>query len=109
MNGHRSAVTAAAFNPLNEAMLVTGGGDAAIKVWQLSEDNSAVEVAALSGHTHPITALDFHPCAADVLVSASVDGTVRYVLAVLGLPSQNLVREFCCLVRHGQPIPQNVA
>jgi WD40 repeat protein len=78
LNGHRSAVTALAFSPTHEDVLVSGGGDAVLQVWRLRDDNSAAcEPTAMSNHTHPVIGVDFHPGVGEVLVSCSMDSTVR--------------------------------
>lgn len=70
--GHRSWVSAVAFNP-KLPMLASGGLDDTIKIWDIETGELTHE---LTGHSRGINGLAFGPTG-QVLASCSDDGTVR--------------------------------
>ncbi|GIM02141.1 hypothetical protein Vretimale_6840 [Volvox reticuliferus] len=70
--GHFHDIATTAFSP-DGALIATGADDCKVKVFQLSTGFCFV---TFSEHTAPVTAVTFLPSGA-VLLSASLDGTVR--------------------------------
>lgn len=69
---HSDVVTDFAFSPFDDNLLVTGSADQTIKLWQLSETGNAADpkgtLASIGGQ---VKALQFHPSADTLLVSAA--------------------------------------
>ena len=57
---------------MSDNVFATGGGDAGISMWDMRMKKA---VAVLQGHVNEVSAVV--QCAADVVASASADGTVR--------------------------------
>jgi hypothetical protein len=72
MSGHAGGATAVAFTP-DSKMLVSGGADRTIRVWDVATGDLLWEVP---GHSGPITRVVVPT--ADTIISASADATVRY-------------------------------
>jgi WD40 repeat protein len=78
-NAHQSEVTALAFSP-DDALLVTGGGDRLIKVWDTTplHDNrpNLYHIATLGGHGGMIRTLIF-TADGKTLASGALDGNIK--------------------------------
>ncbi len=60
LKGHGDCVTSVAFHPTLQLM-VTGGNDNTVKLWQLSSDSSSATcVATLEGHIYGVCSVAFH-------------------------------------------------
>jgi len=70
---HDDAVTSLDINS-DTTLLVTGGADACIKVWDIGEMNAVSSYRP--AHSDVITAVNYHPTQQDVFASCSHDGTV---------------------------------
>ncbi|XP_053551119.1 coronin-7 isoform X1 [Bombina bombina] len=69
---HSDLVTDFAFSPFDENLLVTGSSDQTVKLWHLSEPgDSGTQRGSLSGNGGQVRALQFHPCADNLLVTAA--------------------------------------
>ena len=74
IQAHEHGVDCAAFSP-GGALLVTGGRDNTVKLWDLN--NSGDEpLVTLEGHTKPVLTVAFHPTA-NMIASGSGDNSVR--------------------------------
>lgn len=71
--GHSFDVSCINFSP-DSSMLASGGNDGKIKVWDTSNTSCIV---TFSEHTSKVSDLKFIPNKGNVLVSSSLDGTVR--------------------------------
>ncbi len=71
---HEGGADCAAFSP-DGALLVTGGRDNLIKLWDLRVPDEK-PVAALDGHSKPVLTVAYHPAGA-MIVSGSGDNSVR--------------------------------
>jgi periodic tryptophan protein 2 len=71
--GHNYDVSAIAYSP-DSSQIASGGQDGKIKVWDTV--NTAC-IVTFAEHTSKITDLKYAPSKANVLVSSSLDGTVR--------------------------------
>ena len=67
-------VTAAAFSP-DGRKVITGSSDRHLKLWSAESGKSELQLPA--EHARPITSAAFSPTNADLLVTASEDGTAR--------------------------------
>jgi tetratricopeptide (TPR) repeat protein len=72
LRGHDAAVFAVAFSP-DSSRLISGGGDGALRLWDVSTHES---ILALQGHQGRVTSVAFTPDGSRI-VSGSADGTVR--------------------------------
>ncbi|KAF7999384.1 hypothetical protein HF325_006060 [Metschnikowia pulcherrima] len=89
--GHKGPVLDTAFDPFNPQQIASCSDDGQILLWEIPEDYSFRDyrdsdgncmditepVKVLSGHTRKVGHIGWHPCAAGVLASASMDYTVR--------------------------------
>ncbi|CAN3361074.1 hypothetical protein DICA4_D28854 [Diutina catenulata] len=89
--GHKAPVMDTAFNPFNKRQVVSAADDSKICVWDIPEDYSFHHYTddndevkditepkmVLSGHTRKVGHVKFHPCAANVIASSSLDYTVK--------------------------------
>jgi len=71
--GHSYDMNALAFSP-DGTVIATGADDAKVKLWSAS---SGFCFATLADHTAPVTAVCFGPAAGRVVLTSSLDGTVR--------------------------------
>ncbi|TGZ66946.1 hypothetical protein CRM22_005055 [Opisthorchis felineus] len=70
---HARQMTSLAYSP-DGLHLVTGGQDAMVKVWRISGGRAVV---TFSEHTAAVTGVTFPASKAKVVISSSLDGTVR--------------------------------
>ncbi|XP_063286634.1 coronin-7 [Pelobates fuscus] len=69
---HSDLVSDFAFSPFNDNLLITGSNDQTIKIWNVSEPGDAGSATGhLAGSGGPVRALQFHPSADALLVSAA--------------------------------------
>ncbi len=74
IQAHEHGADCAAFSP-DGALLVSGGRDHQVKVWDV-ENPSDQPLVTLEGHDKPVLTVAFHP-AGELIVSGSGDNTVR--------------------------------
>lgn len=74
ISAHEGGADCAAFSPDGQ-LLVTGGRDHTIKLWDATADSDQ-PVASLTAHGKPVLTLAYHP-AGSMFVSGSGDNTVR--------------------------------
>lgn len=70
---HANAMTSLAYSP-DGLMIATGGRDAKVKLWRVGSGRAIV---TFSEHQAPVTQVAFPAIKHKVVVSASLDGTVR--------------------------------
>ena len=89
--GHKGPVLDTAFNPFNEQQVASCSDDGDILLWQIPDDYSfhkyldeddnikdiTEPIKVLSGHKKKVGLIEFHPCAANVLASTSLDYSVK--------------------------------
>ncbi|KAI0461917.1 hypothetical protein LJB42_004521 [Komagataella kurtzmanii] len=88
--GHTAAVLDTDWNPFNDSQLVSSSDDGKISVWEVPEDYSffnyvdengdpkdITPIKKLSGHTRKVGHVQFHPIAEDILLSSSLDYSVK--------------------------------
>jgi WD40 repeat protein/serine/threonine protein kinase len=92
-----SGVTTAAFSPDGQR-IATGSSDRRIKIWNAA--SGLAELQLPIEHTGPITRAEFSPTDARVLLSASVDGTVR----IWNVDSRRVVRVLADAKSSGSPV-----
>jgi WD40 repeat protein len=85
LQGHKSAVTSAAFSP-DGRWVVTTSWDSTAQVWDLSKGQ---RVLILHGHTAPVLSAVFSPDGKRV-VTASKDGTTRIHSCEVCVPLEDL-------------------
>uniref|UniRef100_A0A8C5QU00 Coronin n=1 Tax=Leptobrachium leishanense TaxID=445787 RepID=A0A8C5QU00_9ANUR len=69
---HSDVVSDFAFSPFHEHLLVTGSNDQTVKVWNVSEPGDVGSATSvLAGNAGQVRALQFHPSADSLLVSAA--------------------------------------
>ena len=97
LNGHKAPVIDIAFSPFHSGLMATGSTDTTVKIWQLPEDNDtklstavaeAKPIASFS-HGNSVRSCLFHPTIAGMLVSSSLDMTIRLFDVQAG-------REYAC-------------
>lgn len=71
--GHACGMRCVAYAP-DSIVAATGGEDGNVKLWNV---NSGFCYVTLRGHTAPVTAVSFSPSSSAVVLSSSLDGTVR--------------------------------
>lgn len=90
--GHKGPVLDTAFDPFNPQIIASCSDDGNIFVWEIPEDYSfhnyrddndnikdiLEPVKTLTGHSRKVGHVTFHPCAKDVLVSSSIDYSVKF-------------------------------
>lgn len=75
LSGHTGAVNSLSFNA-NGSLLASGGEDAILRLWDVSEPDNALQPVALSGHTDAISTVAFSPDGT-LVGSISEDNTAR--------------------------------
>ncbi|KAM4632369.1 coronin-7-like isoform 1-T1 [Discoglossus pictus] len=69
---HSDLVTDFAFSPFDDDLLVTGSADQTVKLWRISESgDSGSHTGTLTGHGGQVRALQLHPSAESLLVTAA--------------------------------------
>ncbi|KAM3916335.1 coronin-7-like [Leptodactylus fuscus] len=69
---HSDVVTDFAFSPFDDSLLATGSSDQTVKLWRLSETNNLSDLTVtLAAKGGSVKALQFHPAADGLLVSAA--------------------------------------
>lgn len=90
--GHKGPVLDTAFDPFDSQIVASCSDDGHIFVWKIPEDysfhnyrdaNDEVKdvlepYLILKGHSRKVGHISFHPCAKDVLVSSSIDYSVKF-------------------------------
>lgn len=93
-----SAVMDFDFSPFDPNSLATGGEDGYVKVWAIPDGGLSERLTTprltLSGHKRKVVTVDWHPTAAGILVTSSLDNTVRV---------WDVEAERCVLVVDGHP------
>lgn len=80
---HRSAVVSLSFSPFDPSVLAVGSDDCDVSVWRVPDGGLSESLGAedalcyLRGHTNGVRTLDFHPVASSLLLSTSLDNTMR--------------------------------
>jgi coronin-1B/1C/6 len=91
IQGHTGAVLDIEFNPFDDSMMATASEDSSIKLWSIPDDweptnvdgiakkgnNLTDSLLDLEGHAKKVNLIRFHPTAANTLLSASADHTVK--------------------------------
>ncbi|KNE72980.1 hypothetical protein AMAG_20654 [Allomyces macrogynus ATCC 38327] len=88
LSSHTRAVTSLAWSPAHADMLATASLDGTVRLWDFAPPRCAREhvfhttsppsiETVLSSHTRAVTSLAWSPAHADMLATASLDGTVR--------------------------------
>ena len=91
LKGHKGTVLDTDWNPFDDSMLCTASEDSLIKIWSIPEDweptnekgmgkkgnDFADSMLDLDGHSKKVYLTRFHPTAANTLLSASADHTVK--------------------------------
>ncbi|KAI5959120.1 CRN1 [Candida margitis] len=89
--GHKGPVLDTAFNPFDTQEVASCSDDGKILIWKIPKDYSfhryldeneeikdiTEPEKVLSGHTRKVGLIEYHPCAANVLASSSLDYTVK--------------------------------
>lgn len=90
--GHKGPVLDTAFDPFDTQIIASCSDDGNIFVWRIPDDYSfhkykdenddvkdiSEPIKILKGHTRKVGHVAFHPCAKDVLVSSSIDYSVKF-------------------------------
>ncbi len=83
IRGHKSFVLDLAFSPFNDRLLYTASDDSDVKVWKIPEGKLSADMkpedaaTVLDGHKSSVRAVVPHPCADGVILTGSIDGTVK--------------------------------
>ncbi len=89
INGHKSAVLDLAFSPFHSELMVTASDDSSVKLWNVDNFLSASDnksnyvsfegdaVSVMNGHTHSVRTCNFHPTIDGLLVTTSMDLSVK--------------------------------
>ncbi|KAI5959108.1 CRN1 [Candida theae] len=89
--GHKGPVLDTAFNPFDSQEIASCSDDGKILIWKIPQDYSfhryldendeirdiTEPSKVLSGHTRKVGLIEYHPCAANILASSSLDYTVK--------------------------------
>lgn len=90
--GHKGPVLDTAFDPFDSQIIASCSDDGNIFIWRIpdnysfhkyrNEDDEVIDIEEpikiLKGHTRKVGHVAFHPCAKDVLVSSSIDYSVKF-------------------------------
>lgn len=76
LKGHRDSVSSLAFSP-NDQLLVSGGVDSTIRIWNVPPVEESEALRVLRGHSGVVTGLVYHPLDESQLFSVAMDGTLR--------------------------------
>jgi WD40 repeat protein len=74
IKSHLGNVNSVAFHPTNNRILVSGGDDNVVRLWDLSHDTPAT-ITTLKGYTEDVNCIAFHPDGI-LLASGEADNTV---------------------------------
>lgn len=93
LNGHKAPVQDISFSPFHSGLLATGSSDSTINIWQLPEGVDSQDemqdvtpltgleelapVNTITGHINSVKSCAFHPVIESMVVSSSLDQTVR--------------------------------
>jgi len=91
VKGHSGAILDTEWSPFDDSLLATGSEDCTIKLWSIPDDweptdekglgkkgeDFSESMIDLEGHAKKVTLMRFHPTAANTLLSASADHTVK--------------------------------
>lgn len=102
--GHKGPVLDTAFDPFDTQIIASCSDDGNIFIWRIPDDysfhnykdeNDEVKdilepIRILKGHTRKVGHVAFHPCAKDVLVSSSIDYSVKFWNVQTGEPEFTL-------------------
>jgi ribosome assembly protein RRB1 len=75
IKAHDKDVNVADWNAIAKHLIVTGGDDALVKVWDLRmcKNNNSEELLCFNWHNEPITSIAFQPNEESVIAVASED------------------------------------
>lgn len=74
-NAHESDINVISWNK-NEPLIVSGGDDAVINVWDLRQFQNKTPVATFKHHTKPVTTIEWHPTDSSVFASGGADDQI---------------------------------
>lgn len=112
--GHKSSVLDTAFDPFDDQKIASCSDDSQIMIWKIpenysfknyfDEDGTPIDITqplcVLSGHSRRVGQIEYHPCAKNVLVSSSIDKTVKVwdtekAQCYINLQHNDLIYSFC--------------
>ncbi|KAI3383933.1 hypothetical protein SNEBB_006842 [Seison nebaliae] len=78
VSGHNAAVLDLAFSPHDDFIIASAGEDALVQIWKIPDSKGITTTlrksrSTLNGHEKRVTCIRWHPCASDILASASAD------------------------------------
>jgi coronin-1B/1C/6 len=91
VKGHSGSILDTEWSPFDDSLLATGSEDCTIKLWSIPDEweptdekglgkkteDFSESMIDLDGHAKKVTLMRFHPTAANTLLSASADQTVK--------------------------------
>lgn len=86
INGHKSSVLDISFSPFHSNIMATGSTDSTVKIWSLPDLEDQVSmsplfesdaIASFSTHRNSVRTCNFHPTVEGLVVTSSLDMTVR--------------------------------
>jgi WD40 repeat protein len=89
LEGHSGSVDSVAVGRLcGRDVIVSGGWDGTVRVWDAETGEPAVKIGVLTGHSNYVTSVAVgRLCGREVIVSGSWDGTVRVWDVETGMPA----------------------
>lgn len=86
---HTAAVVDFDFSPFFDNVFGTCSEDTTVKVWQIPEDgvtaNISTPLSEMRGHSKRVTTIRFHPTVGNIVLSSSLDQSVKVCLISLAL------------------------